>query len=58
MQLEQSYIQLEILNAYKIKFSKNPGSLYDDIKDFDQMLTKFNFFRFFYTTGFYNISRA
>lgn len=46
------------MNYYRIKYSKLPDMLYEDMKDFDKMLAKFNFLRFFITAGSDNVIRA
>jgi hypothetical protein len=56
-QIENSYLQVSILNFYKIKYSKNPEQMYEDMKDFDKMLSKFNFLRFFMACGFSSLTR-
>lgn len=49
---------MSISNYYKIKYSKNSAVLYEDMKDFDKMLSKFNFIRFFTTSGVNNALRS
>ncbi len=56
-QLENSYLQVSILNFYKIKYSKNPEKMYEDMRDFDKMLSKFNFLRFFTACSFSSSTR-
>jgi len=41
-----------------MKYSKNSAVLYEDMKDFDKMLSKFNFIRFFTTSGVNNALRS
>lgn len=47
-QLEKSYFSMQISSIYMIQFSRNPRLMYEDLKDFDAFLGKFNFIRFFW----------
>lgn len=58
LQLENSYLNVSIMNYYRIRYSKLSHLIYEDMKEFDKMLAKFNFLRFFMTSGSDNVIRA
>lgn len=39
---------MQTTNLYMIQFSRNPELMFEDLKDFDTFLSKFNFIRFFW----------
>jgi hypothetical protein len=51
-QLVESYFFTQVSNLYMIKFARNPHLMYLDLHDFNDLLGKFDFIRFFKSLKF------